>query len=225
MRMKKRTILHLCADTGSDTWPYRNDPRYEVITVGSDIGVENYSPDRPIHGVVANPPCTEFSRAREDNRVKHAPQASADHGAGMVLVDHCIRIIEECDESLAWWVIENPATGALRNYMGAPDYSYEPWWYGSSWSKRTGLWGDFNVPPRVYSAWDQVPDKLPLYTRPPRPGRLNWVQKPSFRSMHRKDFQRIPEFYESGMPAPTEDSEFRSLCSQKFALAFKNANP
>lgn len=28
-----KTILQLCADTGSDTWPYRNDPRYEVITI------------------------------------------------------------------------------------------------------------------------------------------------------------------------------------------------
>ena len=52
-----RTILQLCADTGSDTWPYRSDPDYEVITVGQDIGVENYHPDRPIHGIIANPVC------------------------------------------------------------------------------------------------------------------------------------------------------------------------
>ena len=35
-----KTILQLCADTGSDTWPYRFDDNYEVITVGADIGVE-----------------------------------------------------------------------------------------------------------------------------------------------------------------------------------------
>ena len=59
-----RTILQLCADTGSDTWPYRSDPDYEVITVGQDIGVENYHPDRPIHGIIANPVCTHHSNVR-----------------------------------------------------------------------------------------------------------------------------------------------------------------
>jgi len=39
--MKK--ILHLCADTGSDSMPYKL-AGYEVILIGSDIGVENYTP-------------------------------------------------------------------------------------------------------------------------------------------------------------------------------------
>ena len=46
------------ADTGSDSWFYRT-AGYEVIMIGSDIGVENYSPDRPIYGIFANPVCTE----------------------------------------------------------------------------------------------------------------------------------------------------------------------
>ena len=47
--MQKRTILHLCADTGSDSWPYQQDPAYDVIRIGSDIGVENYSPRSEEH--------------------------------------------------------------------------------------------------------------------------------------------------------------------------------
>lgn len=38
-----KTILQLCADTGSDTKPFK-DNGYEVILVGKDIGVENFTP-------------------------------------------------------------------------------------------------------------------------------------------------------------------------------------
>lgn len=40
---ESKVILHLCADTGSDTLPY------------------NYTPPEKVHGVIANPVCTEFS--------------------------------------------------------------------------------------------------------------------------------------------------------------------
>src|SRR5690625_5952361 len=73
----------------------------------------------------------------------------------MFLVRECQRVIAEAQPK--WWAIENPATGTLRNYLGTPDYAYEPWWYGSPWTKRTALWGNFNVPPRVYADWEDVP--------------------------------------------------------------------
>lgn len=210
----KRTILHLCADTGSDSWPYQQDPAYDVIRIGSDIGVENYTPDRPIHGVIANPVCTEFSAARYGNTFGGGKREAADPESGMFLVRECMRVIEEARP--AWHVIENPATGTLRNYLGTPDYAYEPWWYGSPWTKRTALWGNFNVPPRVYADWEDVP-KLPIYARPGR--------RPSMAFLHKSAFHLIPEFRDSGMPAPTSDAELRSLCSQNFAHAFKLANP
>lgn len=140
----KKTILQLCADTGSDTWPYRQDPAYEVITIGADIGVENYSPDRPIHGIIANPVCTNFSRVRRGKPGQNYPHVS-DPEAGMFLVRECQRIIEEAQPK--WWAIENPATGTLRNYLGKPDLTYQPWQYGSPWTKLTGLWGNFTPPP------------------------------------------------------------------------------
>lgn len=212
--MKKRTILQLCADTGSDTWPYRQDPRYEVITVGAAIGVENYSPDRPIHGIIANPVCTEFSPFKAFNReLNGLPEPES----MLWMVDECIRIIEEAQPK--WYAIENPATGTLWDYMeGAPKLKYEPWQYGSPWTKRTALWGDFAVPDPLYTDWNDVPRLDGLYTRPNR-------QKPSLAFMHKSSWDLIPEFRDSGMPVPTSDMEFRSLCSQKFALAFKKANP
>jgi len=38
-----KIILHLCADIGSDSKPYK-DAGYDVRMIGKDIGVENYKP-------------------------------------------------------------------------------------------------------------------------------------------------------------------------------------
>ena len=70
-----KTILHLCADRGSDSKPYR-DAGYEVICVGQKIGVENYHPPKGVYGVIANPPCTMFSIARTTGCGKPASEAS-----------------------------------------------------------------------------------------------------------------------------------------------------
>lgn len=211
----KRTILQLCADTGSDTWPYQQDPRYNVITIGQDIGVENYTPDRPIHGIIANPVCTEFSRVRRGKPGTNYPHQS-DPEKGMFLVNHCLRIIHEAKP--VWWALENPSTGTLRDHLGPPAFTYQPWWYGSPWTKATGLWGNFTPPPRAYNRWDDVAQLPELWTRPGR-------TKPSIVYLHKSAFHHIPEFRDSGMPAPDTDAELRSLCSQHFAHAFKQANP
>lgn len=208
--MKKKIILHLCADTGSDTQPYYDDPRYEVIRVGADIGVENFHAPRGTYGIIANPVCLEFSVARSGGKARN-PQA------GMFLVNECKRIIEEARQhgDLKFWVIENPATGALKDTIGKPQYQYEPWWYGSPWTKRTGLWGEFNIPPRVYRKWEDVPKIKELYVRPGR-------GKPALASLHKSAQKLIPEF--SVFPQAENDMEFRSLCSQKFAQAFFEVN-
>lgn len=201
----KKTILHLCADTGSDTKPYR-DAGYNVILVGSDIGVENYHPPKNVHGIIANPVCTEFSTARTNGKARNPD-------AGMFLVKECQRIIAECNPE--WWVIENPAKGVLKQFLGTPVYEYEPWWYGSPWTKRTALWGKFNIPKRKYERWEDVPKIPELYTRPGR-------SKPSLAFMHKSHAKYIKEF---SAFKPDSDMEFRSLCSQKFALAFFKSNP
>jgi hypothetical protein len=58
-----KTILHLCADIGSDSRPYK-DAGYNVVCVGKDIGVQNYHPPKDVYGIIANPVCTEFSIAK-----------------------------------------------------------------------------------------------------------------------------------------------------------------
>lgn len=130
----------------------------------------------------------------------------------MVLVKECQRIISECNPK--FWVIENPAKGVLKNYLGKPRYSYEPWEYGSPWTKETSLWGRFNVPYPVYSKWEDVPKIPELYVRPGR-------SKPGLAFLHKSAKQYIPEF--EGFKVE-DDMSFRSLCSQNFAKAFFEAN-
>lgn len=199
-----KTILHLCADTGSDSKIYK-DNGYEVILVGSKIGVENYHPPKDVYGIIANPVCTEFSTARSDGKARNPDE-------GMRLVKECQRIISECNP--VFWVIENPATGALRNYLGKPNFIYQPWEFGSPWTKKTALWGKFNPPEKLYKNWEDVPKIDGLYTRPSR-------GKPSLAFMHKnhKRFIREWDCFEVD-----SDMEFRSLCSQGFAEAFYKAN-
>lgn len=219
--MVKKVILHLCADTGSDTKPYDDDPEYEVIKIGSDIGVENYKPPYDVYGIIANPPCTEFSRARTGGRARNPEE-------GMKLVNECIRIIRTVQEygagNLHFWAIENPATGALRNYLGKPTFEYQPWWFGSPWTKKTALWGEFNIPERKYTNWEGVPKNPNLWVRKRNRVVANdrYTGKPEMHTLHKSAFKHIPEF--QGLPEPESDMEFRSLCSQQFAKAFYEAN-
>lgn len=204
---EKKVILHLCADIGSDSYPYQLDSDYEVIKIGKEIGVENYSPDREIHGVIANPVCTEFSFAKY--------LWKQDEEKGLFLVNECQRIIKESNPK--WWIIENPATGKLKNYLGDPVYIYHPWEFGSPWTKKTALWGHFNKPIKFFNKWEQVKQNENLYIRPGR-------KKPNFAFLHKSAIYNIPEF-KPFIEFVDSDNAFRSLCSQGFAKAFKELNP
>jgi hypothetical protein len=203
----KKIILHLCADIGSDSRPYQLDDDYEVIMIGEQIGVENYNPPANVHGVIANPVCTEFSTAKGF----HKPN---DTEKGMFLVRHCQRIIAACNP--IWWVIENPFNGKLKDEIGKPNAVYQPWQYGSPWTKKTALWGKFTMPNPIYNKWEDVPKNDNIYQRPGR-------GKPALAFLHKSAINFIPEF-EWAKNKIHCDADFRSLCSQGFATAFKEAN-
>lgn len=210
-----KTILHLCADLGSDSFPYQIDPDYDVIMIGKDIGVENYQVDREIHGIIANPVCTEFSFAREGYLFGTTKKQTIDLESGLFLLKHCQRIIK--DAAPAWWVIENPFNGSMKDHLGTPDYSYEPWMFGSPWTKKTALWGNFRKPFPLFTKWGQVQQNEKLYIRPGRP-------KPSLAFLHKSAIHNIPEFAPF-IDRVDSDNGFRSLCSQGFANEFKKINP
>ena len=201
-------ILHLCADIGSDSLFYQRDPRYKVILIGKDIGVENYTPPPNVHGIIANPVCTEFQTINGYGKVN-------DTKKGMFLVNHCLRIIREACPK--WYVIENPARGELRRLIGEPLHVYQPWQYGASWTKATALWGKFTMPPRRYERWEDVPSKLPLYTRPGR-------GKPNLAFMHKSEARKIPEMAWA-LDRIKTDADLRSMCCAGFAEDFYRVNP
>jgi len=132
-------------------------------------------------------------------------------------VNECLRIIGEAMKygDLKFWVIENPARGVLSEYLGQPNYKYEPWHYGSPWTKQTALWGEFVIPKRKYTNWEDVPKNPALYQRPGR-------GKPSLTSLHKSAQRLIPEF--DVFEQVDSDMELRSLNSQKFAQAFYEVN-
>jgi hypothetical protein len=206
-----KTILHLCADIGSDSYYYQQDPEYRVIKIGKAVGVENFNPrllSDNVHGIIANPVCTEFSTASGFHKDR-------DINAGMEMVTECLRIILHANPE--WWVIENPANGRLKERIGAPDYIYQPWEYGSPWTKKTALWGNFTVPDKLYTNWKDVPKNPDLYIRPGRP-------KPALAFLHKSAVDLIPEFKWAKDKIHT-DADIRSMCSRGFAKAFYLANP
>lgn len=131
-----KTILHLCADIGSDSKPYR-DAGYEVICVGEKDDVRAFVPPDNVYGVIANPPCTMFSLARTTAKTPR------DIVGALGVVTACLRVVHYCRPK--FWVIENPK-GLLRKYLGPPKITIQPYWFGDRYSKQTDLWGEFNIP-------------------------------------------------------------------------------
>ena len=205
--MPKKLILHLCADIGSDSLFYQLSDKYEVQLIGKDIGVENFNPPKNVHGIIANPVCTEFSTANGFHKKR-------DYEKGMEMVNHCLRIIREANPK--WWVIENPANGRLKDFLGKPEYVYQPWEFGSPWTKKTALWGKFNHPDRAYTKWDDVPKLNNLYVRPTR-------NKPALAFLHKSAIDLIPEM-QWAKDRIKCDADIRSMCSAGFAKAFFISN-
>ena len=203
----KKIILHLCADIGSDSRFYDLDDNYEVIKIGKDIGVENYNPPDNVYGIIANPVCTEFSIAKGFH-------INGDLEKGMFLVNHCLRIIKECNPK--FWVIENPATGKLKDFLGKPDFIYQPWEFGSPWTKKTALWGNFNIPTKLFNKWEDLEKIDNLYIRGNR-------KKPSLVYLHKNDKYKIKE-WEWAYDLIKDDMSLRSMCSDGFAKAFYESN-
>lgn len=198
-----KLILHLCADIGSDSQPYA-DAGYEVIRVGKDIGVENYTPPNGVYGIIANPPCTMFSIARTKAKIPR------DLMEGMRLVKECLRIIWECqakienehqrNSPLKFWAIENPGSGYLRWFLGKPAFEYCQSEYGQIFTKRTALWGHFNQPYRPF---------------------METIIKDGVCSLGRK-YSPLTKKARLGNDG---DGGFKAECPPLFAKAFFEANP
>jgi len=111
---------------------------------------------------------------------------------------------------------ENPAKGRLKQFLGKPKAVYQPWQYGSSWTKQTALWGNFNMPKPLYDKWEDVPNKIKLWKRKGK-------KIAGLVYLHKSAIDLIPEF-EFARDYIKCDADIRSMCSQGFAKAFYEEN-
>jgi len=136
----ERVVLDLCAGSGSWSEPYRR-AGYAVRRVtlpAEDVRTFRLSQVRgDVWGILAAPPCTEFSLAKNGQ--------SRDFAAALAVVDACVRLIFQARPR--WWALENPV-GLLGRWLGAPSDVFDPCDFGDPWTKRTALWGDFSRPAR-----------------------------------------------------------------------------
>lgn len=145
----RNIILDLCGGTGAWSRPYA-EAGYDVINVTlPEHDVREYIPPDTVWGILAAPPCTEFSFAKHFHGKGNY---SHDFKAGLSIVDACIRIVYVCQPR--WWCLENPR-GYLRKFLGGPRWTFDPWQYGDLYQKKTDLWGDFNIPQSIISGKPQ----------------------------------------------------------------------
>ena len=200
---RDKIILDLCGGTGAWSKPYK-DAGYDVRVITlPENNVVDYIPPKNVYGILAAPPCTEFSPAKEGQ--------PRDFELGMSIVNACIRIIHTTKP--IFWALENPS-GYLHRWLGLPRIVFHPWFYGDPWTKKTSVWGEFNAPIDKYHHWEDVPKNENLYIRPGR-------KKPSIAFLHKsaKD-ECFPDFKHEC----ENDAEFRSITPAGFAKAFFEAN-
>ena len=96
-----------------------------------------------VDGVLAAVPCTDF--AGSGARWWKGQDERGDTKKSIELVWQTLRIIDLCQPE--FWVIENPVgrINKLVPELGKPQY-FQPWQFGEPYTKKTGLWGEFNMP-------------------------------------------------------------------------------
>jgi len=202
VRNKDKIILDLCGGTGSWSKPYKK-ARYDVrlITL-PDFDVRTYEPPENVYGILAAPPCTEFSLA------KNGSHRERDFSLGMEIVQRVMEIIWLCriKGSLKFWALENP-TGYLRQFLGRPYFTFEQWQYGEKVIKRTDIWGYFNNP-------------VPLIRK--KPSGMT-ARNPSGRT-NARDFS-VPKCPPEYKRLKLDRAALRAITPPGFAKAFFEKNP
>lgn len=207
---KNKIILDLCGGTGAWSEPYRQ-AGYDVrlITLPKN-DVRNYKPPKDVYGILAAPPCTEFSFAKSNSKYPR------DVRKGMEIVEACLKIIWDCQynlpsplakrTTLQFWALENPY-GLLNRFLGIPVFQFHPYQFGDSYKKRTCLWGYFNIPQVKYQSENEI------------------MTKEEIALCHTK-FRAIPKFFTQKYEYLKLDRQARrSITPAGFAYAFFKANP
>lgn len=168
------TILSLFDHSGVWSQPYR-DAGYDVLQYdikhGRDVRlIENLG---PVRGILAAPPCTEFSASGARWWAGKPDALLVD---ALALVDAVFRLVWV--HRPQWWALENPV-GRLKRWLGPPRMYFNPCDFGDPYTKKTGLWGEFNPPAKRPV---EPVEGSKLHRLPPSPERaeLRSVTPPGF---------------------------------------------
>ena len=188
-----KTILSLFDYSGTWSQPYA-DAGYDVICLDkqiegidvSDFCVEYLAEELElppfVHGIISSVPCTEiacsgarwFSEKDKDGRTDKA----------IDLVEKTLATVEyyswdgadeETEEfGLKFWAIENPV-GRMNRLVPVME-NFGPWYfqpcdYGDPYTKKTGLWGEFNRNLKLNPVEPTLGSKM--HKIPPGPERQN----------------------------------------------------
>jgi hypothetical protein len=167
-------------------------PQYKYNIIFRGVKVESLR-SNDVYGILAAPVCTMFSLARTRAKIPR------DFRLGMELVIACLNIIWECryKNKLAFWCLENPM-GYLRQFLGKPVFTFDPCDFGDPYTKKTDLWGYFNIPKK-------------------KPVKLNRDQIERGKINNRK----LPSISEI---TNSKQADRRAITPQGFAKAFFEAN-
>lgn len=203
-----RLILSLCDFTGNWSRPYE-EAGYEVVRVdlqrSQDVRLISHL-RRPVHGILAAPPCTHFSRAGAQFWAAKGKPALLE---GLAVVDACLRAVAIYRPE--WWALENPI-GRLKEYLGEPCFRFDPCDFGDPWTKRTWLWGHFTPPTPLFA-----PQAREALRKLPLAGSPGWCGKTAPHPSTRVQIDRTTRL--------SSRSILRSATPPGFARAFFEANP
>ena len=201
-----KIILDLCGGTGSWSKPY-SDNGYDVRIIDPQEWLEDdygtgdirlfKKPKEKIYGILSAPPCTHFSGSGARHWEKKGKEPLLE---GLSVVDACLRIAFITKPN--FWVLENPV-GRLKHYIGDCKCTFQPYQYGDAYSKRTCLWGDFNMPKPT----DIVEPEMVEFTS------------------KKGEVKRMSKYYFDAFKLPkNERARLRSMTSPGFAQAFYENN-
>jgi len=194
-----KIILSIYDHSGGWSQPYL-EAGYDVRRVDIQDGIDArlFEFVENVHGIILQPPCTEFAVSGAQWWAGKGEQALIE---ALELVSTGLRFVATA-KRLAWWVLENPI-GRINRWIGPPLFQFDPCDFAGyadnpqedAHTKRTCLWGKFNIPqPR----WVQ-----PVGNRPGMPN--EWYSKVGGKSIATKNY--------------------RSKTPQGFARALFAANP
>ena len=213
-RNSEKIILDLCGGTGAWSRPYK-EAGYDVRNITlPDYDVRTYKPPENVYGILAAPPCQQFSFAKTTGKPR-------DLMVGMEIVIACLKIIWQCqynlkspqakETPLKFWAMENPK-GLLRRFIGKPAMEFNPYDFGDEYQKHTDLWGYFNEP---------IKNPVKLSEKQKKLHKTNSQPLAKYMKFDRLKTKEIhPEFY-----GKLTRQERRAITPKGFAEAFFRANP